>query len=66
MRISKIVSIVLLTAVLLFAAACEDFLDVNTDPTAPTDVPPDLQLSGLLGVFSYEVAGNDPARTTSL
>lgn len=65
MRISKILSIFVLTVVLLFVTACEDFLDVNTDPTAPTDVPPNLQLSGLLGTFSYEVIGNDPARTTS-
>lgn len=66
MRISKIFTVLVLTIVILFATACEGFLDVNTDPTAPTNVPPDLQLSALLGAFSYEVIGNDPARNTNL
>ncbi|WP_234571925.1 SusD/RagB family nutrient-binding outer membrane lipoprotein [Rhodohalobacter sp. 614A] len=65
MKISKIISVFLLTTVLLFVFGCEDFLDVNTDPTAPSNVPPNLQLSGLLGTFSYEIIGNDPARTTN-
>lgn len=45
--------------------ACEDFLDVNDDPTSPEEAPEDLQLSGILGSFSYQVIGNEPARTTN-
>jgi len=66
MKLSKLFISILVTGVLLFFVACEGFLDVNTDPTAPTEVPENLQLAALLGVFSYEVIGNEPARTTNL
>ncbi|MEX2396774.1 MAG: SusD/RagB family nutrient-binding outer membrane lipoprotein, partial [Balneolales bacterium] len=48
------------------AVSCDGFLDVNEDPTAPDEVPENLQLSALLGAFSYEVIGNEPARTPNL
>lgn len=66
MTLSKFRSIILLAGLLLFTSSCEGFLDVNTDPTAPSEVPENLQLSALLGTFSYEVIGNEPARTTNL
>ncbi|MCW9705974.1 SusD/RagB family nutrient-binding outer membrane lipoprotein [Fodinibius salsisoli] len=65
MKLSKIVTQLMLIAVIVGAGACNDFLDVNEDPTAPNQVPENLQLSGLLGNFSYEVIGNTPARTTT-
>ncbi|WP_234567035.1 SusD/RagB family nutrient-binding outer membrane lipoprotein [Rhodohalobacter sp. 614A] len=65
MKLSKLKITILLSGLLFFSAACEGFLDVNTDPTAPSEVPEDLQLSALLGVFSYQTIGNEPARTTN-
>lgn len=45
--------------------ACENFLDVNNNPNDPENVPENLQLSGMLANFSYQVIGNEPARTPS-
>lgn len=52
-------------AALLVLGAC-DMAEINDNPNSPTEVSEALQLSGLLGHFSYEVVGNDPARTPSL
>lgn len=49
---------------LLFISAC-DLSEVNENPNNPADVPENLLLPGLLGNFSYEVIGNEPARTPS-
>lgn len=54
----------LLTTIVL-VGACSDFIDVNEDPTTPSQVPENLQLSSILGNFSYEVVANTPVRTTS-
>lgn len=67
MKFSKLLtSAFLLFTIVLLVGSCSDFLDVNEDPTAPDEVPPDLQLSGILANFSYEVVGNEPARTSLL
>ncbi|MEX0686589.1 MAG: SusD/RagB family nutrient-binding outer membrane lipoprotein [Balneolales bacterium] len=66
MKIYQLFTHTVLIGTLLLAGACEGFLDVNEDPTAPLEVSENLQLSALLGVFSYQVIGNDPARTTNL
>lgn len=66
MRLSEFTKKAILAVTLfVFMGACEGFLDVNEDPTAPSEVPENLQLSALLGVFSYQTIGNEPARTTS-
>lgn len=65
MKLSKLLKQLMFIAIILGAGACNDFLDVNEDPTSPSQVPENLQLSGLLGNFSYEVIGNTPVRTTS-
>ena len=49
---------------LLFVAAC-DLAEINEDPNNPLQTPENLQLSALLGNFSYQVIGNEPARTAS-
>ncbi len=61
--ISKLVCIGILSLLLV---SCDDFLDVNTDPNSPSVVPENLQLGGLLGNFSYEIIGNQPARVPAL
>ncbi|SHF31609.1 Starch-binding associating with outer membrane [Fodinibius roseus] len=64
MKFSKLLtSVFLLFTIGLLVGSCSDYLDVNQDPTAPDEVPPDLQLSAVLANFSYEVVGNEPART---
>lgn len=65
MTLSKLFTYIMLIGTLFFMGACESFLDVNEDPTSPSEVPENLQLSALLGVFSYQVIGNEPARTTN-
>ncbi len=52
---------------LVLSTSCEkSFLDpVRDDPNNPLSVTEALQLSGLLGNFSYQVIANDPARITS-
>ncbi|NBB73055.1 MAG: SusD/RagB family nutrient-binding outer membrane lipoprotein [Bacteroidetes bacterium] len=50
---------------MVLVSAC-DFSDLNEDPNSPTRVTDPLQLSALLASFSYEVVGNEPARTPSL
>lgn len=55
----------LIAALLLVVSAC-DLADINDNPNSPTTVSEELQLAGLLGHFSYEVVGNEPARTPSL
>ncbi|MEX0928361.1 MAG: SusD/RagB family nutrient-binding outer membrane lipoprotein [Balneolales bacterium] len=66
MNAYKSTSRLFLIGVLLLAVSCDGFLDVNEDPTAPSEVPENLQLSALLGAFSFEVIGNEPARTPNL
>lgn len=51
----------LLAALVVGLSGC-DLSGVNEDPNNPTQVPEALQLSGLLGAFSYEVVGGQPAR----
>lgn len=65
MKLYRTLTNTLLLLVLVYASACSDFLDVNEDPTSPNEVPEDLQLPSILGNFSYEVIGNEPARTPS-
>lgn len=56
----------LLALGLLFTAGACDLAEINENPNAPTFVPENLQLSGLLANFSYQVIGNEPARTPNL
>lgn len=65
MKLSKFILYTLLIGALSLTGACEGFLDVNEDPTAPSEAPENLQLAALLGSFSYQVIGNEPARTTN-
>lgn len=65
MKLQRLLTQLLLVVIIVAAGACNDFLEVNEDPTSPNQVPENLQLSGLLGNFSYEVIGNTPARTTT-
>lgn len=60
MKFLKVTSKCLLLATLVFVSSCSDFLDVNEDPTSPSTVPENLQLSAILGTFSYEVIANAP------
>lgn len=62
----KAIKLMLLAAVLVVSGACDNFLDVNTDPNTATTVPENLQLPSLEGNFSYEVLANDPPRITSM
>jgi len=57
----KILFVVLLVAVIL-PLSCSHFIDVNKNPNNPVSVSPPLQLTAMLGNFSYEVIGNIPAR----
>ncbi|QHT65983.1 SusD/RagB family nutrient-binding outer membrane lipoprotein [Rhodocytophaga rosea] len=59
--------IFLLSMCLLVATSCDkEFMaPFRDDPNNPLDVSNDLQLSGLLGNFSYSVLGSDPARIPS-
>ncbi|MEX2404923.1 MAG: SusD/RagB family nutrient-binding outer membrane lipoprotein [Balneolales bacterium] len=66
MNLHKATFKIFLPGVLFLVVSCDGFLDVNEDPTAPSEVPENLQLSALLGAFSYEVIGNEPARTPNL
>ncbi|MFC3196946.1 SusD/RagB family nutrient-binding outer membrane lipoprotein [Parapedobacter deserti] len=53
----------------LFSAAflsCNDKLDINVDPNAPSDVPEDLLLPAVLSNFSFEVIGGWAVRNSSL
>ncbi|WP_316790085.1 SusD/RagB family nutrient-binding outer membrane lipoprotein [Pedobacter frigoris] len=45
---------------------CKKFLDVNQDPNLPTKVTENLMTSGILGTFSFEIAGGYPVRVSSL
>lgn len=64
----KIKYIILSALVLSFSAiqSCNDRLDINIDPNAPSDVPENLILPAILSNFSYEVIGGGAVRTTSL
>lgn len=65
MTLSKLLTKAILIGALFFMGACDGLLDVNEDPTSPSQVPENLRLSALLGAFSYQVIGNEPARTTN-
>lgn len=52
----------ILVSVLLTGSACENFLDVNTNPNNPAEVPERLQLTALESNFSYNIIGNTAAR----
>lgn len=56
---------IFLVVLLLSAASCSDFLDVNTDPNNPAEVSEPLLLTGILANFSYEVIGGAPVRVTN-
>src|SRR5690606_11997847 len=64
----KIKYIIISALVLSFSAiqSCNDRLDINIDPNAPSDVPENLILPAILSNFSYEVIGGGAVRTTSL
>lgn len=50
----------------LGAGGCSDTLtEINENPNSPSSTPEDLQLSALEANFSYEIIGNEAARTTS-
>lgn len=49
-----------------FVTGCNDRLDINTDPNAPSDATEKLILPAILSNFAYEVAGGWPVRTSSL
>lgn len=51
---------------LIGVTSCSKQLDINADPNNPTEVSENLLLSGILGSFSFEVAGGYPVRNTSL
>lgn len=63
MKSDKIIAQSVLLVTLVCLCACNDFIDINEDPTSPTAVPENLQLPAILGNFSYEIIANEPART---
>ena len=65
MKVFNTFKIITLSAVLLLGASCQNFLDVNNNPNSPESTPESLQLSALLGNFSYEIVGNQPSRIAS-
>jgi hypothetical protein len=58
----KITHIFLIGLLLLTFISCDEFLDVNTDPNVPVDVPENLMITGILARHAYQVVGNWPAR----
>lgn len=63
-KIHIAIPILLLFLTTLFG--CKKFLDINQDPNAPTFVTENLMTSGILGTFSFEIAGGYPVRLSSL
>ncbi|MEC3878765.1 SusD/RagB family nutrient-binding outer membrane lipoprotein [Parapedobacter sp. 10938] len=64
MKFKYIIIGILISAVSL--QGCNDKLDINIDPNAPSEVGEDLILPAVLSNFSYEVIGGWPVRTSSL
>ncbi len=52
--VRKIYNYAIFTGVLLFAASCEDYLDINENPNNPVDAP----LNGLMVNTTFETAQN--------
>jgi hypothetical protein len=50
-----------LLALVLSTTACNDFLDVNTNPNVPQVAPPDITLPAVLATFSSGILGSWPA-----
>lgn len=65
MNTLRLLTLCAIVGLTLLVSAC-DFSELNEDPNSPTQVTDPLQLSALLSTFSYEVVGNEPARTPSL
>lgn len=65
MKISYIIYFLAVLSMSFFAG-CNDRLDINTDPNAPSDATEKLILPAILSNFAYEVAGGWPVRTSSL
>ncbi|MTI31485.1 SusD/RagB family nutrient-binding outer membrane lipoprotein [Xanthovirga aplysinae] len=61
----KKINILFLSLLTLFFSACDDFLDVNTDPNNPTEVSEPLLLTGIITTFAYEMVGGTPVRVSS-
>jgi len=60
---------IILPVLILFLAglsSCKKFLDVNVDPNTPSEVTEKLMVPGIIGTFSFEVAGGYPVRLSSL
>ena len=51
----------LLLTFVVAATACDDFLDVNTNPNVPQVAPPDIRLPAVLATFSSGVMGSWPS-----
>ncbi|HKG05962.1 MAG TPA: SusD/RagB family nutrient-binding outer membrane lipoprotein [Pedobacter sp.] len=60
---------IILPVLILFLTTlngCKKFLDINRDPNAPAKVSENLLVPGIIGTFSFEVAGGYPVRLASL
>lgn len=69
LRYSSLLAVGLLAGAGLLFTGCDsvtDFEKVNQNPNDPAEVPSEQALPGLLGNFSYQVVGNEAARTPSL
>ncbi len=66
MKIHTSITRLLLAGIFLSSAACEDMADLRVDPNSPGRVPENLALTSVLGYFSYQVVGNQPARIPNL
>jgi hypothetical protein len=51
----------LLASLALATTACDQFLDVNTNPNVPQSAPPEILLPSVLATFSTGVLGSWPA-----
>ncbi|HEX6966204.1 MAG TPA: SusD/RagB family nutrient-binding outer membrane lipoprotein [Gemmatimonadaceae bacterium] len=61
MRLSLLARCAVISAIVSAAGACQNFLDVNTNPNSPEHVTENLMLPSLTGIFSSGVIGSWPS-----
>jgi hypothetical protein len=61
MKGNRLASGALLVLLALATTACDEFLDVNTNPNQPQTAPPDVVLPAVLATFSTGVLGSYPS-----